>query len=243
VLEVLAMVFDRFVRALPVLATVIALAGCVTVGPVASPTPPPTAAPTASPAPTAPPTATPTVPPTATPTPTPTPKPTPTPTPKPTAEPTPTPTTEPTTPPDDTTLDPNRTARYDLEDPVNSGFLPDPMTVAVVSGGPIDVSYLGAPCTGYAEPNPDVQVHYVSGSGTLLRFYFVPDNAGEDATLIVNDTSSHWVCNDDSFGGSNPSIDFSPPAGGYYDIWIGSYQSGAFISGTLNITELDYNHP
>jgi len=117
------------------------------------------------------------------------------------------------------------------------------MELSVVSGGPIDVRYLEGACVGFAEPNPDYEVHYTAGLLSMLRFYFVADSAGDDATLIINDTTSNWVCNDDSYGGSNPTVDFSPPESGYYDIWVGSYSSDAFISGTLYITELDSNHP
>ncbi len=117
------------------------------------------------------------------------------------------------------------------------------MEIVVVSGGPIDARYLGGDCTGYAEPNPDVQVHYTAGTQSLLRFYFVADNSGDDATLIINDTTNQWHCNDDSFGTRNPSIDFTPPLGGFYDIWVGSYSSDSFISGTLFITEIGRNFP
>ena len=104
------------------------------------------------------------------------------------------------------------------------------------------MSYLGGGCVGYAEANPDYEVHYVAGIMSLLRFYFVASSGG-DATLIINDSAGNWQCNDDSFGSSNPSIDFSPPESGWYDIWVGSYSSGDFNAGTLNITELDSNHP
>ncbi|HUP83464.1 MAG TPA: peptidase S1 [Candidatus Limnocylindria bacterium] len=143
-----------------------------------------------------------------------------------------------------TQLDPNQEARYGLDDDVNAGFAGDPIEVEVFSGGPIDVSYLGGDCIGFAEPNPDVQVHYIAGAASLLRFYFIADTPGEDATLIVNDPGSQWVCNDDYDSSTHdPSVDFSPPADGYYDIWIGSYSSGDFVSGTLYITELSFNHP
>jgi len=78
---------------------------------------------------------------------------------------------------------------------------------------------------------------------SLLRFYFIADTPGEDATLIINDSDSNWQCNDDSFGTRNPAIDFSPPESGWYDIWVGSYSAGANISGTLYITEYSTNHP
>jgi hypothetical protein len=244
--------FYRLASALPALAAAVALAGCVTVGPATSPTLPPTVAPTASPPPTAPPTTAPTAPstlpptepPTAPPTAAPTAPPTTAPTAPPTAPPTdqPTPTPPPTAPPGGDVLDTTQQARYGSEDPLTSGFA-EPHTVRVVSGGPIDASYLGGGCTGYAEPNPDYEFRFVSGSFDLLRIYFVADSPGDDATLIVNDSQANWLCNDDSYGTRNPTIDFRPPVSGWYDIWIGSYSSTDYISGTLHITELESSHP
>lgn len=151
-------------------------------------------------------------------------------------------TAPPTSPPVDDALDPTQEARYGSPE-LTSGFLPDPMEIRVMSGGPIDTHYLGGGCTGYAEPNPDVKLYYTSGGATLLRIYFVADSAGDDATLIINDTSANYVCNDDSYTTSNPTIDFGSPSGGRYDIWIGSYTQGAYVAGTLYITEIDSNHP
>ncbi len=52
------------------------------------------------------------------------------------------------------------------------------------------------------------------------------------------------MCGDDSYGGPNPTVDFTGAApDGVYDIWIGSYTEGAFHSGTFYVTELDANHP
>jgi hypothetical protein len=160
----------------------------------------------------------------------------------PTAPPTEPATPEPTASTSDAVLDPNLDARYGSPE-VEAGFIPDPMSESVVAGGPIDVSYLGSPCTGFAEPNPDYEIHYNADVQPLLRIYFVADNPGDDATLIINDTASQWHCSDDEFGTTNPSIDFSPPSSGWYDIWIGSYSASAYISGTLFITELNSNHP
>lgn len=139
-------------------------------------------------------------------------------------------------------LDPNLEARYGSPE-IDSGFAPDPRYEAVVAGGPIDVSYLPAVCTGFAEPNPDYEIHYNVGVQPLLRIYFVATNPGDDATLIINDAANQWHCSDDEFGTTDPSIDFSPPLSGWYDIWIGSYSASEYISGTLFITELDSNHP
>jgi len=41
----------------------------------------------------------------------------------------------------------------------------------------------------------------------------------------------------------NPTIDFNNPAGGSYDVWIGSYAANTTISGTLYLTENSGNHP
>ena len=124
---------------------------------------------------------------------------------------------------------------------VNSGFIPDPQSVSVTSGGVVDVSYLGGGCTGFAATAPDYRVSYTSANASLLRFYFVGNNG--DTTMIVNDPAGNFHCIDDSYGTLDPAVDFSNPAGGTYDIWIGSFASGTYISGTLYITELDGNHP
>lgn len=120
------------------------------------------------------------------------------------------------------------------------GFLPDPFTKGITSGGTINVGYLGGGCTGYAISNPDFSVNYTAGSASLLRFYFVGNG---DTTLIINGPSTSFSCNDDSYGTLNPSLDFANPTSGRYDIWIGSYSSGAFVNGTLNVTEVESNHP
>jgi hypothetical protein len=123
---------------------------------------------------------------------------------------------------------------------LTSGFVPDPFTVGTTSGGSIDASYLGGGCTGFVTASPDFSVNYTSGAFPTLRFYFVGSG---DTTMIINSPSGTYTCVDDSFGTLNPTIDFNTPSSGRYDIWIGSYASGTFVSGTLNVTENTGNHP
>ena len=123
---------------------------------------------------------------------------------------------------------------------LTSGFSPDPFTVGITSGGPVNVSYLGGGCAGYASTSPDYSVNYTSGSFPMLRFYFIGSG---DTTMIINTPGANYVCVDDSFGTLNPTIDFNSPSSGRYDVWIGSYQSGTNISGTLYVTEVTSNHP
>lgn len=125
---------------------------------------------------------------------------------------------------------------------LSAGFTPDPFSVAIVSGGPIDAGYLGGGCDGWATAAPDYQVTYTSGSQSLLRFYFLPDTTG-DATLIINTPDGEWVCGDDSHSTLNPTVDFNDPDGGRYDVWIGSFEQDEQIDGELNVTEIESNHP
>ncbi len=60
---------------------------------------------------------------------------------------------------------------------------------------------------------------------------------------IINAPDGSWHCNDDAPGTIDPQFDFQDPASGLYDVWIGSYQSGAEIDGTLYVTELESNGP
>ena len=124
---------------------------------------------------------------------------------------------------------------------LTSGFTPDPFSVEMVSGGPVDVSYLGAACRGYATAASDYDVTYTAGGQDLLRFYFIADT--EDTTLVVNAPDGSWHCNDDAPGTIDPMIDFADPESGRYDIWVGSYEEGTENSGTLYVTELEGNSP
>jgi SH3 domain-containing protein len=123
---------------------------------------------------------------------------------------------------------------------LTNGFTPDPFNIGITSGGPVDVSYLGGGCNGFASSAPDFSVTYTAGSFALLRFYFVGNG---DTTMIVNTARGIYFCNDDSFGTANPAIDIDNPSSGRYDIWIGSFNSGEAISGTLYVTEDMNNNP
>jgi hypothetical protein len=94
---------------------------------------------------------------------------------------------------------------------LTSGFVPDPYSVGITSGGPVNVSYLGGGCTGFATSAPDFSVNYTSGAFPTLRFYFIGSG---DTTMIINTPGGSYVCVDDSFGTLNPTIDFNSPSSG-----------------------------
>ena len=184
---------------------------------------------------------TPTLPPTATPTDAPTATPTDAPTATPTDAPTDTPTDGPTpTPAEELNfrLDPN----YGLVE-LEAGFVPDPHSREMTAGGPVDASYLGGDCVGFASSAPDYSVRYTAGDRPLLRFYFLADLVG-DATMIINDPDGDWLCNDDWDSSTvDPGIDVADPEGGRYDIWVGVLAEGTNVDGVLYVTELGSNQP
>jgi len=130
-------------------------------------------------------------------------------------------------------LDFRQSPTFDSVD-LTAGFSEDPYALEIVSGGEVAVGYLGDACTGYAAVAPDVRLNW-SGSSSELRFFFVGDDGG-DTTLLVNLPNGSWVCNDDSES-LDPMVIFEDPIEGQYDIWVGSFDAGAFVSGALNITE------
>ncbi len=124
---------------------------------------------------------------------------------------------------------------------LSAGFSPDPYSVGMTTGGPVNTAYLGGSCSGFATSAPDLRINFGGGGSSLLRIYFTGANG--DPTMVVNDPYGNFYCVDDSFGTVNPTIDFNNPAGGEYDVWIGSYSANQTISGTLRITESSGNHP
>ena len=127
---------------------------------------------------------------------------------------------------------------------LDTGFLPDPHTVNVVSGASgansVDISGMGiAPmnsgvCTGFATREPDYIVQ-VNTPGQYLRFFV---NAPGDTTLVINDGAGNWWCSDDDGGNLNPLIEMNGPVSGQYDVWVGSYAAEANIEGVLGVSEL-----
>jgi serine protease Do len=120
---------------------------------------------------------------------------------------------------------------------LSAGFSPDPYSVEMVSGGEVAVGYLGGDCTGYAAVAPDFRLNW-AGSSSELRFFFTASDGG-DTTLLVNQPDGTWLCNDDSGDSLDPMIALANPAEGQYDIWVGSYDAGAYVPGALHVTELD----
>ena len=123
---------------------------------------------------------------------------------------------------------------------LTSGFVPDPFAVGITAGGPANVSYLGGGCSGYTTSAPSFSVNYTSGAFPTLRFYFIGSG---DTTMIINSPSGSYFCVDDSFGTLNPTIDFNTPSSGRYDVWIGTFNAGGSVGGTLYVTENTGNHP
>jgi hypothetical protein len=118
-----------------------------------------------------------------------------------------------------------------------SGFVPDPFSVSLTGGGPVGAAYLGRGCAGSTTSAPTFSVNYTAGAFPLLRFYFV---GGTDTTMIINSPSSAFFCAFGTLGAENPTLDFSSPSSGRYDVWIGSL-SGSPVGGTLFVTESSSN--
>lgn len=117
---------------------------------------------------------------------------------------------------------------------LNSGFTPDPYTVGLTAGGTISGSTIDPVCVGTFAAAPDVKLTYSSGSLPLI----ISVASDSDTTLMINDPSGNWWCDDDGgTSGTNPSLRFDKPGSGTYDIYVGTYGSST-ASATLNISEL-----
>lgn len=112
---------------------------------------------------------------------------------------------------------------------LSAGFWPDPASLAVVGGGPVDTSLSMDGCAGYAPAVPTVRVHY-EGFG-FLRFFFVSESA-DAAALIVRAPGDEWWC------GSSAEVAFEEASSGDYEVWIAGSTPDTPSSGMLYVTEL-----
>lgn len=116
---------------------------------------------------------------------------------------------------------------------LRAGFTPDPYTVQVVAGGSQDGNRLPGACTGWISDAPDFRVTYSAGN-LPLAFRTVSNT---DTTLIINDPSGNWACDDDSFGDGDAQVVFRRPSSGVYDVWVGTFNRGGTAQAVLGITE------
>jgi hypothetical protein len=120
---------------------------------------------------------------------------------------------------------------------LTSGFAPDPVLVAVQSGGSINAETRNSACRGFITDAPDYRVNFTAGSAGLPLIISAASSA--DVTLIVNGPDAQWYCDDDGgVAGLNPMVMFATPGSGQYDIWVGTYGNASNQPSTLVISEL-----
>jgi S1-C subfamily serine protease len=107
--------------------------------------------------------------------------------------------------------------------------------VSMVSGGPVDVSYLGPECVGYAAVAPDHRFT-LGESVDELYVLFSANEPADDTTIVVNLPDGSWLCNDDFGGGLDPGVQLPNAPAGQYDVWVGSYYQDDFVHGVLAVS-------
>jgi len=118
---------------------------------------------------------------------------------------------------------------------LEAGFTPDPKEITVSAGGDTAVSSMSLPsnCTGHiVTSQPDVRLNWTAGSSALR----IAVCSSADTSLIINDSSGNWHCDDDTEG-TNPVVTMDSPPAGQYDIWVGTYEDGNPQSAALTISE------
>lgn len=113
---------------------------------------------------------------------------------------------------------------------LSAGFVPDPVTFDVYSGGSNDASNIGGSCVGMIADSPDVVVNFRSNGGRLA-FGVYSDG---DTSLVINGPDGRYYCDDDT-NGLNPALIWGRAPSGQYDVWVGAVGDGA--SATVVVTE------
>jgi serine protease Do len=114
---------------------------------------------------------------------------------------------------------------------------PDPYAIpGSLGGGDIDMGAQNANCPGMYTAFPSFGFT-LSQPTEYLRVFFVSDEPRADAALIVQMPDGTWYCNDDSFRTKQPTVDvIGNLATGGVSVWVGSFNPGESIPGTLYLT-------
>lgn len=104
---------------------------------------------------------------------------------------------------------------------LRAGFEPDPFTVSVLGGGPVDMSSVNADCNGFVATRASYTLRYTANVADFPALY-IGATSDADTTIAVRTPNGQWVCNDDS-NGLNPLVAIQQPRNGRYQIWVGRY--------------------
>ncbi|WP_207536913.1 hypothetical protein [Sabulicella rubraurantiaca] len=117
---------------------------------------------------------------------------------------------------------------------LRADFQPDPREVSVEAGGDRQADGIGPGCAGWIDfSRPDVDLNYEAGSFPLI----ISAVSSVDTTIVINDPSGRWICNDD-FQGLNPGVVFERPQSGNYNIWVGTFDRSRPQAATVRISEV-----
>jgi hypothetical protein len=118
---------------------------------------------------------------------------------------------------------------------LNAGFEPDPHSVTVNAGGPVEASRASEGCPGFIAARPSFSLRYTAGDYPL----YISVASDVDTTLAVRAPDGSWACDDDSAGNLNPVVSWASPRSGRYQIWVGRFGAeGETARATLNISEI-----
>jgi hypothetical protein len=117
---------------------------------------------------------------------------------------------------------------------LDANFQPDPYTVSVVAGGPVDASGINSSCVGGLSQRASFTLNYRADDAHPLIISAVADG---DSVLAVRAPDGTWSCNDDT-DGVNPAVRYDSPRRGRYQIWVGSYDASQTIAAVLYVSEI-----
>ena len=125
---------------------------------------------------------------------------------------------------------PPRYANLNLQ----AGFEPDPREVPVQAGGSTEAVSIRPDCAGWIDfTRPDVDLNYQAGRFVL----YISATSQADTTLVINDPSGAWHCNDNLVG-RDPGVVFQRPLPGNYNIWVGTVVRGVVPPATVRVSEV-----
>jgi hypothetical protein len=119
---------------------------------------------------------------------------------------------------------------------LRSPTAPDPYTVTVTAGGPIDSTRADDECNaGFIAARPSFSLRYTAGELPL----YIGATSDADTTIAVRAPNGEWSCNDDSEGSLNPLVSWEDPRSGRYQIWVGRFGAeNETANATLYISEI-----
>ncbi|MDX1978449.1 MAG: hypothetical protein SFT94_12325 [Pseudanabaenaceae cyanobacterium bins.68] len=122
---------------------------------------------------------------------------------------------------------------------LNPGFKTDPLKLAGVAGGRVNMAQLSGgvsgKCRGFAQEQPNFVLNL--SQNLMLDLLVYSPELNSDTTMLIKGENGLVICADDEYQARHPQLTRRRFGRGVYQVWVGSGDPQKSVNFTLSLSE------